>query len=132
MALPMFGCPEADTGLPKTAMPPVPLNSTTLPAPAPVPPIRLKDTPGSLGWAGPVAHAALAVGGQAHEVALDDVAGRRSGQRAQDVDAVHSVARGDVAVRRVGGADLVVGSVEDADAVAATGEGAVGHPRRAG
>ena len=53
MALPMFGCPEADTGLPKTAMPPVPLNATTLPAPAVVPPMRLNDTPGSLGCAGP-------------------------------------------------------------------------------
>src|SRR5207249_305915 len=53
MALPMFGCPEADTGLPKTATPPVPLNSTRLPAPAAVPPMRLKETPGSLGCAGP-------------------------------------------------------------------------------
>src|SRR5262249_31537696 len=53
MALPTLGCPEADTGLPKTAMPPVPLNSTRLPAPATVPPMRLNDTPGSLGWAGP-------------------------------------------------------------------------------
>src|SRR5262249_56710506 len=55
MALPTLGCPEADTGLPKMAMPPVPLNSTRLPAPATVPPMRLNDTPGSLGWAGPSA-----------------------------------------------------------------------------
>ena len=53
IALPMFGCPEAETGLPKTAMPPVPLNSTRLPAPAAVPPTRLNETPGSLGWGGP-------------------------------------------------------------------------------
>src|SRR5262249_52018675 len=53
LALPRLGCPEADTGLPKTAMPAVPLNATRLPAPATVPPIRLNDTPGSLGCAGP-------------------------------------------------------------------------------
>ena len=33
IALPTFGCPEADTGLPKTATPAAPLNSTRLPAP---------------------------------------------------------------------------------------------------
>src|SRR5262249_21033223 len=53
MALPTLGRPEPDTGLPKTAMPPVPLNSTRLPAPAAVPPMRLPETPGSPGSPGP-------------------------------------------------------------------------------
>ena len=50
--LPSMGCrrsarPDRDTGLPKTAIPPVPLNSTRLPSVAPVPPTRLFCTPGS-------------------------------------------------------------------------------------
>ena len=53
MALRTFGLPETDTGLPKTAMPAVPLNSIRLPAPAAVPPMRLNDTPGSMGCGGP-------------------------------------------------------------------------------
>ena len=53
IALPIFGWPEADTGLPKTATPADPLNSMRLAAPAAVPPIRLREVPGSLGWAGP-------------------------------------------------------------------------------
>src|SRR5262249_46381480 len=84
------------------------------------------------GRLGAVADAALAVGGDADEVVLDQVARRRRGQRADDVDAVDGVARGDVAVGQVGRADLVVGGVFDADAVAAVGEGAVGHARGAG
>src|SRR5205085_4454836 len=66
-----------------------PLNATVLPAPAAVPPIILKDTPGSLACAGPrgaeavgaaqddavqqVARRGDAVGADAGEVALDDV-----------------------------------------------------------
>ena len=53
MALPMFGWPEPDTGLPKMAIPPARLDLTLLPVPGVVPPMRLKDTPGSLACAGP-------------------------------------------------------------------------------
>src|SRR5207302_2619032 len=73
------------------------------------------------------AHATDAVGGDADEVALDKVPRRRRGERALDVDAVQGVPRGDVAIRRRRGADLVVGGVDNADAIAA-----VGHFRRAG
>ena len=47
IALPTFGCPEAETGLPKTAIP-EPLNSTRLPAPPPCRRSGLNDTPGPL------------------------------------------------------------------------------------
>src|SRR5262249_27615696 len=81
---------------------------------------------------GAVAHAAHAVGGDTDEVTLNEIVRGRRGQRADDVDAVDGVARGDVAVRHVGRADLVVGGVLDADAVALVGEAAIGHARRAG
>src|SRR5262249_38524093 len=87
---------------------------------------------GGGGWLGAVAHAALAVGGDTDEVVLNDVPRGWRGQRADDVNAVDGVARSDVAVGHIGGADLVVGGVLDADAVAAGGEGAIGHAHRAG
>src|SRR5205814_2828331 len=68
------------------------------------------------GRLGPVAHAALAVGGDADEVVLDKVPRRRRGERPDDVNAVDRVARGDVAVAVSRCADEVVGCVFDADA----------------
>ena len=129
IALSRFGCPEADTGLPKMAMPPVPLNSTRLPAPAAVPPIRLKETPGSLGCGGPrgaaeavraaqgdavqeVSHRGHPIGAHSSEVPLDEVA---LGS-VIELDPV-SVEADDVAGSRRGAADRIIISTGNLDAV---------------
>jgi hypothetical protein len=86
----------------------------------------------SRGGLGTSADTALAVGSDADEIPLDHVgrAGRHEG--AHEVDAVQRVAGRDVAVRGVGGTDLVVGCAHDANAVAAGRKGAVRHSRGSG
>src|SRR5262249_9545070 len=81
---------------------------------------------------GAVSDAARAVRRDTDEVVLDGVPRRRAGGGADGVDAVNGVARSDVAVGKVGRADLVVVGALDANTVTAVGEGAVGHSRRAG
>src|SRR3954468_6748028 len=61
MAFPPLACPEAETGLPKMAMPPVPLNSTTLPGNV----VEFNGTGGIAIFGNPVSASGQANGGNA-------------------------------------------------------------------